>query len=120
MRTTQPQIGPPLRIISINPRKRGAPVYKSKRSKHFSIPRGFIQHLFEIIAGVIRIDRFAIDIAGIAIATLLNLLLEPVVAGLAQRLQWSIPEQAGITVVGCNVVSHLGSSHPIVSQAHAA
>jgi hypothetical protein len=41
------------------------------------------RHLFEIIAGMIRVDRSAIDIACIAIAALLNLLLEPVVAGLA-------------------------------------
>jgi hypothetical protein len=44
------------------------------------------RHLFEIIAGVIWVNRFTIDIASIAIAALLNLLLEPVVAGLAQRL----------------------------------
>jgi hypothetical protein len=44
------------------------------------------RHLFEINAGVIRIDRFAIDIACTAIATPFDLLLEPVVAGLAQRL----------------------------------
>jgi hypothetical protein len=35
---------------------------------------------------MVRINWFAIDIAGIAVAMLLDLLFERVVAGLAQRL----------------------------------
>ena len=54
-----------------------------------------------------------------AITMLLNLLLEPVVARPA-RLQWAMPEQVGITIMGCDVIRYCGSGYPVVSLAHTA
>ena len=48
----------------------------------------------------------------------LNVLLKPVVARPTQRLQWTVPKQIGISIMGRDVVRDRCSRHPVISQAH--
>ena len=83
----------------------------------FHPPPGWVD-LFEIITRMVRIYRSAIDIACIAIAMFLNVLLKPVMARPAQRLQWTVPKQIGISIMGLDMVRYCRSRHPMIGQAH--